>query len=175
MTQHVFEMAASGRSKCRSCGQQISKDTLRFGEKLPNPFGDGDMTHWHHPACAAHRRPEPLTEALNEAEYTENDKHQLLETARHTLAYHRLQRLGQAEQASSGRARCRHCKELIDKDSWRLPLIFFQDDAYNTSGFIHAGCVRDYCGTPEIWPTVAQFAADIDETDTSSLREALSG
>lgn len=173
MTQHVFEQAASGRSKCRSCGKQITKDTLRFGEKLPNPFGDSDMTHWHHPACAANRRPEPLTEALTETDYAGDNKHDLLTTARHTGEFHRLQRLGQAEQASSGRARCRACNELIAKDTWRLPLIFFQDDAYNSSGFIHAGCVGEYCETTEVWPTVAQFALEISDADLGLLRQAL--
>ncbi len=175
MTSHVFELAASGRSKCRSCNQQIAKDTLRFGEKLPNPFGDGDMTHWHHPGCAAHRRPEPLSEALNEADYPGDDKTELLETARHTSEFHRLQRLGQAEQASSGRARCRACNELIEKDAWRLPLIFFQDDAYNSSGFIHANCLPDYCETPDVWPTVEQFAVGADEDELKDLRQAIAG
>ena len=50
---HVFEEASSGRSKCRGCGVPIAKGELRFGERLPNPFGEGEVTHWFHPMCAA--------------------------------------------------------------------------------------------------------------------------
>ena len=64
ITEHVSELAPSGRSKCRSCGNGIAKESIRFGEVMPNPFGDGNMTQWHHPQCAAFRRPEPLLEAL---------------------------------------------------------------------------------------------------------------
>src|SRR5690606_867987 len=45
---HVIEHAASGRAKCRGCGEKIDKDELRFGEKEPNTFGDGEMTLWFH-------------------------------------------------------------------------------------------------------------------------------
>ncbi|NIL99791.1 MAG: hypothetical protein GTN89_02335, partial [Acidobacteria bacterium] len=55
---HVLEPATSGRAKCRGCGQAIKKDEIRLGEKLPNPFAEGEMTHWYHPPCAAFKRPE---------------------------------------------------------------------------------------------------------------------
>ncbi|MGH7341280.1 MAG: PARP-type zinc finger-containing protein, partial [Candidatus Rokuibacteriota bacterium] len=64
---HVFETASSGRAKCRGCAQPIAKGDLRFGERLPNPFGEGEMTLWFHPICAAYKRPEPILEALGEA------------------------------------------------------------------------------------------------------------
>ena len=172
MTNHVFEIAPSGRSKCRGCGRSIEKGTLRFGERMPNPFGDGDMTHWHHPRCAAHRRPEPLLEALEAEIYPESDGAELAAIAEHGMAYRRLPRLGAAEQASSGRARCRHCRELIEKDSWRLPLIFFEEGAYNGGGFIHAACARDYCETPDVDATVACFAPDLSGADVSAMLSA---
>ena len=79
MTDHVFELAPSGRSKCRSCGLSIAKDDLRFGENMDNPFGEGNMVQWHHPACAAHRRPEALLEAIDV--YDGQDKDELQTTA----------------------------------------------------------------------------------------------
>src|SRR4030042_208734 len=63
---HVIEAAATGRAKCRGCGGKIAALELRFGERLPNPFADGEMTHWFHLDCAAFKRPEPLLEALAE-------------------------------------------------------------------------------------------------------------
>ena len=61
---HVIEPASSGRAKCRGCGERIAKDALRLGERLPNLFGEGEMTLWFHLPCAAYKRPEPFLEAL---------------------------------------------------------------------------------------------------------------
>src|SRR5258708_6204949 len=36
----VIEAASSGRAKCRVCGQAILKGQLRFGEALPNAYGE---------------------------------------------------------------------------------------------------------------------------------------
>lgn len=171
MTGHVFEIAPSGRSKCRGCGRTIEKGTLRFGERMPNPFGDGDMTHWHHPRCAAHRRPEPMLEALEAGIYPDADSVELITFARHGIAHRRLPRLGSAEQAPSGRARCRHCRELIEKDAWRLPLVFFEEGAYNGGGFIHAACAREYCETEDVVETVACFAPELSTDEVSAILE----
>ncbi|MEQ8691054.1 MAG: hypothetical protein RIC89_09510 [Pseudomonadales bacterium] len=173
--QHVFEVAPSARSKCRGCNRAIEKGALRFGERLPNPFGDGEMTHWHHPLCSAYRRPQSLLATLSDypADEDEPDSDSLKQAAELAIAHPRLQRMGVIEQASSGRARCRHCEELIAQHSWRVPLIFFNDDAYNASGFIHAGCVNDYCGTNRTWPTIACFAGQLDADVTAELTALL--
>ena len=65
---HVIEPATSGRAKCRGCSQPIAKGELRFGERMPNPYGDGEMTLWFHLPCGAYKRPEPLLEALESTE-----------------------------------------------------------------------------------------------------------
>ncbi|MDX1562949.1 MAG: PARP-type zinc finger-containing protein, partial [Gammaproteobacteria bacterium] len=65
---HVIEAATSGRAGCRGCGKKIAKDELRFGERQPNAFGDGEMTLWLHLRCAALKRPEPLLETLAETD-----------------------------------------------------------------------------------------------------------
>jgi hypothetical protein len=54
---HVFEVASTGRAKCRGCGEPIQRGDTRFGERLPNPYGEGEMTLWFHPRCAAFKRP----------------------------------------------------------------------------------------------------------------------
>src|SRR4030095_4948101 len=63
---HVFEPASSGRAKCRGCGKQIEKETLRFGERIPNPYAEGEATLWFHPLCAAYKRPEAMLETLEQ-------------------------------------------------------------------------------------------------------------
>ena len=35
--------------KCRGCGRPIARGELRFGERLPNAFAEGEMTVWFHP------------------------------------------------------------------------------------------------------------------------------
>ena len=63
----MIEPASSGRAKCRSCDQPIAKGELRFGERQPNAFGEGEMTLWFHLPCAAYSRPEPFLEAQGAA------------------------------------------------------------------------------------------------------------
>ncbi len=173
MTEHVFEIAPSGRSKCRSCGGAIAKDSIRFGEVMPNPFGDGNMTQWHHPGCAAFRRPEPLLEALAADGYEGPDVREITRQAESIQPHRRLQRIGKAERASSGRAKCRACQELIEKEAWRLPLIFFEDGNYASSGFIHATCTTQYCETQEVTDTVRHFAAELAADDLDELIKAI--
>lgn len=60
---HTIEPAASGRTKCRGCGEPIAKGELGFGERLPHPFADdGDMTLRFHILCAANKRQESIAE-----------------------------------------------------------------------------------------------------------------
>jgi hypothetical protein len=63
---HVIEPAPTGRAKCRGCNQLIARGEPRFGERLPSPFAEGEMTLWFHPLCAAYRRPESLLQGLTE-------------------------------------------------------------------------------------------------------------
>src|SRR5215831_13304863 len=112
---HVFEPASSGRAKCRGCGTAIAKGDLRFGERLPNPFAEGEMTQWFHPLCAAYKRPEPLLEALGENPDAALDPASLERAAQGALAQRRLARVDGAQRSPSGQAKCRHCREPIEK------------------------------------------------------------
>ncbi len=157
---HTIEPAASGRAKCRGCDEKIAKDELRFGERLENPFGEGLMTLWFHIVCGAYKRPEPFLQALDEAgadletvETPAADGHTadwLRAEAAIGLEHRRLPRLTGAGPSPTGRARCRACKEIIPKDSWRIALVYYEEGFFNPSGFIHAGCARDYFEAPEL-------------------------
>jgi hypothetical protein len=47
---HVFEPAPpTARMPRLQAGLQ--KGELRFGEALPNQFGEGEVTHWFHPSA----------------------------------------------------------------------------------------------------------------------------
>jgi len=174
---HIIEPAPTGRAKCRGCEQRIAAKTLRFGERLPNPFSDNEseMTHWFHPICAAFKRPEPFLEALTAFDGAIDDREMLEHEARLGLAHHRLPRVHVAERAASGRAACRACKEKIEKDAWRLGLVFHEDGRFSPAGFIHAGCAGSYLETTAVIPRIRHFSADLSEDDLRELSDALAG
>jgi hypothetical protein len=124
---HTFEPAASGRAKCRGCGRAIARGEMRFGERLPNPFAEGEMTVWFHPLCAAYKRPEPVLQTLGETSVGVPDREVLERAARSSLAQRRLPRIDGAEKAPGAQARCRHCHEPIARGTWRIRLVFYQD------------------------------------------------
>jgi hypothetical protein len=175
---HTIEPAASGRAKCRGCEQKIAKDELRFGERLDNPFGEGEMTLWFHVVCGVYKRPQPFLDVL---ETTDADLETVATPAAegHTadwlraeatigLEHRRLPRLSGAGAAPTGRARCRSCKKLIPKDGWRIDLVYYEEGFFNPSGFIHAGCAREYFEAPElaaaaIMRRVRHFSPELDD------------
>ena len=170
---HVIEAASSGRAKCRGCEQRIAKGELRLGERRPNVFGDGEMTIWLHLRCAAYKRPEPLLEAMRDTEVDLDDAKLLATAAEHSIAFRRLPRINGAQRAPTGRARCRSCKELIEKESWRIPLAFFEDGRFQPSGFIHAPCAPDYFETLDFIDQVRHFSPDLDDDELAEFGAAL--
>ncbi len=179
---HVIEPAATARSKCRGCGARIDAGVLRFGETLPNPFADGDTTHWFHLQCAAYKRPQPLLEALDAqaelATFTVNvsplpDQEKLRADASAGVEHQRLARISGAERAPSGRAACRACKAAIPKDSWRIALVFYEDGRFSPAGAVHPSCAAGYFETTELLPRIRHFAPGLSEADVAELSAAL--
>lgn len=169
---HVIEAASSGRAKCRSCDQPIAKGELRFGERQPNAFGDGEMTLWFHLRCGAYSRPEPFLEAESSAPPDANLE-PLAAAARFGIEHRRVPRLHGAERAASGRAHCRSCRELIAKGEWRLPLVFFEDYRFNPGGYVHTRCAREYFETTELLDRIRHFAPQLDETELAEVAASM--
>lgn len=175
---HVIESAASARAKCRGCDRKIEKGELRFGERQPNAFGEGEMTLWFHLDCAAYKRPEPLLETLDacptaEAAPVIEEADMLHAAAELGIAHRRLPRVDGAERAPTGRARCRSCRELIAKDEWRIALVFFEEYRFQPSGFVHAGCAQAYFGTTNLLGRVRHFTPALTPDELDSLQAAL--
>jgi len=169
---HVFEVAPSGRSKCRGCSRTIERGALRFGERLPNPFAEGEMTLWFHPLCAAYKRPEPLLEAL--AESVGIPDRDSLETAAHrTTAHRRLPRINGAEISPTSQAKCRHCHDPIERGTWRIRLVFYEEGMFTAGGFVHIDCRTDYFETADIVDQVVQFSGDLSSDQIADLRSRL--
>jgi hypothetical protein len=164
---HVVEPASSGRAKCRSCDRPIAKGELRFGERQPNAFGDGEMTLWFHLPCAAYSRPEPFL-TVEPAPDTV-----LAAAARFGIEHRRVPRLHGAERAPTGRAHCRSCKELIDKDSWRIPIVFFEEYRFNPGGYVHVRCAREYFGTVDLAARIRHFSPELGDAELAEIAAAM--
>lgn len=172
---HVIEPAASGRAKCRGCGALIPKGEMRLGERLPNPFGDGEMTLWFHLACAAYKRPEPLLAALEAAGELPDNAEWLEREARRGIAHRRLPRIHGAERSPTGRARCRSCRELIGKGTWRIPLLYYEEGRFEPSGSIHLHCSRSYFDTNDVLDRLVHFTPGLSAGDLEEIRADLAG
>jgi hypothetical protein len=172
---HIFESASSGRAKCRGCGVVIAKGELRFGERLPNPFAEGELTHWFHPACAAFKRPEPLVQALGESTQEIPARSELERISAKSLAHTRLQRIDGAERSPSGQAKCRHCHEPIEKGSWRIRVVFHEEGQFSPGGFIHLACRGPYFESADLLEPVLHFSPGLAEADREELTRELEG
>ncbi len=176
---HVIEHAVSGRAKCRGCGGRIDQGELRFGENLPNAFGDGEMTLWFHLSCAAYKRPEPFLEVLrgDVPEYISPDEFGVAEAlesaAEFGIAHRRVPRIDKVERVSAARARCRSCREMIGKGSWRIGLVFFEGYRFQPSGYVHAGCAQQYFGTTDIKERIAWFNPGLTGEELDEFWEVL--
>lgn len=171
---HAIEPASSGRAKCRACNAPIPKGELRFGERQPNAFGDGEMTLWFHIRCGVYARPEPFLATVAELPPEAAEPlAPLAAAARFGLEHRRVPRIHRAERASSGRAHCRSCKELIAKGEWRIAIVFFEDYRFNPGGFIHARCARAYFETTAILDRLRHFTPELTSVDEAELEALL--
>ncbi len=170
---NVIEPAASGRASCRGCGKKIPKGELRFGESVPNAFAEGDTTVWFHLVCAACMRPAELLEALPTEHPPLEAEAWLRRTAEVGTAHRRLPRLLAAERAASGRARCRACRELMDKGNWRLKLGIVEEGRMNPLGFIHAECSEAYFGTGEVLERIERLTPELSRDDVAEIARCL--
>lgn len=159
----------SARAKCRGCGKSIDKGELRFGEADTNPFGEGETHRWFHLRCAALKRPErfgPMLEATPDLP----DRDALTGWVKSSLEHPRLVRILRGERAPSGRAHCRHCREIVEKGALRVALEIWEDGRFNPMGSIHATCAPSYFGTrSELTPRIELASPDLPKGDLAEL------
>jgi hypothetical protein len=170
---HLIEQASTARSKCRGCGLQIASGELRFGEAVPNPFAEGETTHWYHLECGAFKRPEPFLAALEAGAVAGDDAERLTAAAQQGVAHPRLARVNGAERAVSGRAQCRSCRATIDKGAWRIPLVFWEEGRFSAAGYVHVRCAPAYFETGDVMPRVRRFAPGLGDDDRQAIEAEL--
>jgi hypothetical protein len=168
-----IQAAPTGRAKCRGCGGAIAKGELRFGETGPNSYGEGEATSWFHVTCGALMRPEKFLPVLEASSEVTAERDWLLQAARQGVELERLPRLTRVERASSGRATCRSCRELIAKGEWRFVLQMFEEGRPSPIGTIHASCAQAYFGTSDVFGRARRLTPDLGEDDLADLQKAL--
>ena len=47
---------------------------------------------------------------------------------------------------------------MIVKDEWRIPLVFFEEGMFNSSGYVHVSCAENFFGTADIMNRLLHFA-----------------
>jgi hypothetical protein len=85
------------------------------------------------------------------------------------VQHRRLPRLAGAERASSGRAHCRSCRELIAKGDFRIRLQMFEEGRMTPIGTIHAECAEPYFGTRDVLERIALLTPDLTESDLAEI------
>lgn len=132
------------------------------------------MTLWFHPECAAYKRPEPLLEAL-ESTSDLPGKDLLERIARRSLLHRRLPRIDGAERSPTRQAKCRHCRNPIERGAWRIRLVFYEEGMFSPGGFVHLKCRTDYFETLDIHEHVLHFSTDLSPELRDQLKAALNG
>lgn len=169
LAPYVIEGARSSRSKCKSCRKKIDKGILRLGVLIEGPYGIGYL--WHHLTCAAKRRLDDVEaayerKAWNDAkEPPENvptieEMRKLNEEAEEKREQRK--KIPYAEIDPSGRAKCKHCGEVMEKGSLRVVLgreIEFGSQYRTMPIHVHVACV----------------AGEIEKVDCSSRSDAFEG
>jgi len=148
---YVIEGARSSRSRCKTCRRAIPKGALRLGILIEGPYGTGYL--WHHLKCAARRQIDRVEEAYrSEAWKAAKDPPAKVppidELRQHAeKAAERRQTRRQppyAELDPSGRARCKHCGEPMEKGAVRIVLgrrVQFGNQIRTTPIHVHPRCV----------------------------------
>ena len=168
---HVVEPARTGRAKCRGCGAPIAAGTMRFGERLPNPFGEdgNETTHWFHVPCAALMRPEAFLETLSSVADPLDRRDWLERQAQLGVAHRRLPRATTVARAPSGRAACRQCRAPIEKDAWRIALVFYEDGRFVPAGFVHLPCAAAYFETTDVLERLMHFTPALTDEERREI------
>ena len=189
---YLIEGARSGRAKCKTCRKAIPKDALRIGIRVEGPFGVGHM--WHHLTCAAKRQFAKVEEAyaMEAWQFAKEvpadipalgDLKELQEEAEKKRK--EAKAIPYAELDPSGRAKCKHCGEPLEKGAPRVVLgraVEFGQQMRTTPINVHPGCVADALQAEDSATEVDGFAEalrtnskGLDEVVLNSVLEEVGG
>jgi poly(ADP-ribose) polymerase-like protein len=179
---YLIEGARSGRAKCKSCRKAIPQGSLRIGIRVEGPYGVGHM--WHHLTCAAKRQFDKVEEAYameawNFAKVVPTELpdlgelRELREEAEKKKS--EAKAIPYAELDPSGRAKCKHCGESLEKGAPRVVVgraVEFGQQTRTTPINVHPGCVADALQAEDSATEVDGFEAAL-RTNSKGLDEVV--
>ena len=166
----TIEVAKTGRARCRLCRQPIEKGTLRFGEEQPSAFGEGMQWVWHHLPCAAKKRPVEVRSALAAFGGDVPERAELEATL--ADADQSATVLPYAERASTGRSKCLHCREPIEKAAWRIATereVEAGSMLRPGPGYLHPKCAGDYLDETDLMSALSKNSRGLSDADLADL------
>ena len=173
---HVIEAAPTGRAKCRGCGGKIDAGALRFGEAPAEPVRRGRDDALVPPRVRCLQAPRAVPRgARREGGAARRPRGGSRRPRARPSTIRRLPRVDGAERAPTGRAQCRHCREAIAKDAWRIGLVFWEEGRFNAAGYVHVRCAPAYFETSDVLPRVRRFAPALTDEDARQIERELAG
>jgi hypothetical protein len=168
----TIEVAKTGRARCRVCRQSIEKGALRFGEEQPSAFSEGMQWVWHHLTCAAKKKPVQVRSALaafsGEVPGREELEAALAEADKTASVF------PYAERAPTGRSKCLHCQEPIEKGALRIATereVEAGAMARPGAGYLHPKCASEFLEQDDLMATVLQNSRGLSDADVAELQE----
>lgn len=169
----VIEPASTGRASCRFCKDKIEKGELRFGERVPSAFSEGEQTLWYHLRCAAERLPEKLGAVLAEFSAEVPDRDALESAVESGSANPKLACVQRVDRAPTGRARCQQCHEAIAKGELRVAIERDAEGMMPALSYIHVRCAPTYLGASGLSAKLARMSRGLTDDDRRELDDAL--
>ena len=157
----TIEEASTGRASCRFCKEKIEKGALRFGERVPSAFGEGEQTLWYHLLCAAERHAEKLSPALAEFSGEIPDRAKLESIVENGLQNPKLASVQKVDHAPTARAKCQHCHEAIAKGDLRVGVDRDTEGQMPAISYIHLGCAPAYLGDAGLETKLLRLSAEL--------------
>ncbi len=169
----VLEAASTGRASCRYCREKIEKGELRFGERVPSAYGEGEQTQWYHLRCAAERLPEKLGVTLSEYSGEVPDRERLEAAIENGKENPKLAAVQRVDRAPTSRARCQHCHEAIEKGALRVAVDRDLEGMMPAVAYLHLGCAAAYLGASGLNAKLQRVSSALSEADRQELDAAL--
>jgi hypothetical protein len=69
-------------------------------------------------------------------------------------------------------AKCRHCRTPIERGTWRIRLVFYEEGMFTPGGFVHLSCRNDYFESQNVTDQVLHFSSDLIDDEREELRRA---
>ena len=83
--------------------------------------------------------------------------------------HRRLPRIDGADRAPTGQARCRHCREPIERASWRIRVVFYEEGRFFPGGFVHLACREPYFETSEVLERLLDLSPGLSAEERADL------